>query len=49
VRQKAHSHPKPSETRQGWGGGKDHGVYTSRIQFNVVRRECDVSVDHFER
>jgi hypothetical protein len=35
-----------AEVRQGWKGGKDQGVRTSKIQFNVVRKECDISVDH---
>ena len=36
-----------AEVRQGWKGGKDQGVRTSKIQFNVVRKECDVSVRSF--
>jgi hypothetical protein len=35
-----------AEVRQGWKGGKDQGVRTSKIQFIVVRKECDISVDH---
>jgi len=41
-----------AEVRQGWKGGKDQGVRTSKIQFNVVmlvRKECDISVDHLYR
>ena len=35
--------------RRGWRGGKHHDVYKSKIHFNVVRKECDITNIHLQR
>jgi hypothetical protein len=47
---KVHLQPQPclkQKVIQGWRGGKDRGVLTSVIQFDVVRKECDIRCRSF--